>query len=227
MTDLLPAPFDLTDRVALVTGGGTGIGEATAHVLAQFGAECVLASRKLENLERVAKDVANESGRRCLAVRADVREEDDVEAMIERTITEFGRIDILVNNAGGSYLFPLDFQLAGIWRYSSPLPFSVTSATVVFARPEPRGSRRGDDYRSLNVRLSKAFRLGGNRTATGFIGSGSFVDTGYQVDRYDFLDLLPASLGRLLRGAYAAQLRHAPHSWEALLNLSGEGGVSL
>jgi len=132
MTDLLPAPFDLTDRVALVTGGGTGIGEATAHVLAQFGAECVLASRKLENLERVAKDVANESGRRCLAVRADVREEDDVEAMIERTITEFGRIDILVNNAGGSYLFPLVETPPDRWDNSVNLnlrgPFLCTRA---------------------------------------------------------------------------------------------------
>jgi Carboxypeptidase regulatory-like domain/TonB-dependent Receptor Plug Domain/TonB dependent receptor len=68
----------------------------------------------------------------------------------------------------GSYLFPLDFQIAGIYRYSSPLPFSVTSATVVFARPEPRGSRRGDNYRSLNLRLSKIFKIGGRVTATGF-----------------------------------------------------------
>ena len=65
----------------------------------------------------------------------------------------------------GSYVFPLDFQLAGIYRYSSPLPYSVTSATVVFARPEPRGSRRGDNYRSLNLRLSKIFKLGGRVSA--------------------------------------------------------------
>jgi Carboxypeptidase regulatory-like domain/TonB dependent receptor/TonB-dependent Receptor Plug Domain len=68
----------------------------------------------------------------------------------------------------GSYVLPLDFQVAGIWRYSSPLPYSVTSATVVFARPEPRGSRRADNYRSLNIRLSKVFKLGGRTSATGF-----------------------------------------------------------
>ncbi|MGH9141642.1 MAG: TonB-dependent receptor [Vicinamibacterales bacterium] len=76
-----------------------------------------------------------------------------------------------------SYLLPLDFQLAGIYRYSSPLPFSVSSATVVFARPEPRGSRRGDNYKSLNLRVSKMFKLGGHVTATGFWEAFNLFDT--------------------------------------------------
>jgi hypothetical protein len=68
----------------------------------------------------------------------------------------------------GSYVLPFEFQVSGIWKYSSPLPWSVTSATVVFARPEPRGSRRGDNYRITNLRVSKAFTFGGRLTATGF-----------------------------------------------------------
>ncbi|HEX2452727.1 MAG TPA: carboxypeptidase regulatory-like domain-containing protein [Vicinamibacterales bacterium] len=68
----------------------------------------------------------------------------------------------------GSYLFPLDFQLAGIYKYASPLPYSVTSATVVFARPEPRGSHRGDNYRTMNLRISKIFKFGSRLSATGF-----------------------------------------------------------
>jgi carboxypeptidase family protein/TonB-dependent receptor-like protein len=76
----------------------------------------------------------------------------------------------------GSYLLPLDIQFAGIWRYSSPLPFSVTSATVVFARPEPRGSRRADNYRSLNFRASKAFKIG-RLTATGFWEAFNVLNT--------------------------------------------------
>src|SRR5437667_9159805 len=77
----------------------------------------------------------------------------------------------------GSYVLPLDFQVAGIYRYSSPLPYSVTSATVVFARPEPRGSRRGDNYRSLNLRVSKIFKLGGRITATGFWEAFNVLNT--------------------------------------------------
>jgi hypothetical protein len=68
----------------------------------------------------------------------------------------------------GSYELPLGFQLAGIWKYASALPWSVSSATVVFARPEPRGSRRGDDYRTTNLRVSKMVKISGRLTATGF-----------------------------------------------------------
>jgi len=76
-----------------------------------------------------------------------------------------------------SYLFPLDIQLAGIWRYSSPLPYSVSSATVVFARPEPRNSRRADNYNALNLRASKMFKLGGHVTATGFWEAFNLLNT--------------------------------------------------
>jgi hypothetical protein len=68
----------------------------------------------------------------------------------------------------GSYELPLGFQVAGIWKYASALPWSVSSATVVFARPEPRGSRRGDDYRTTNLRVSKMVKISGRLTATGF-----------------------------------------------------------
>jgi outer membrane receptor protein involved in Fe transport len=77
----------------------------------------------------------------------------------------------------GSYLLPLDIQVAGIVRYSSALPWSVTSQTVVFARVEPRGSRRGDDYKHVNLRFSKIVKLGGRRTATGFWEVFNLFDT--------------------------------------------------
>ena len=100
-------PFDLADQVAVITGGGTGIGAATARLLSKYGAQTVIASRKMDNLERVAKAITQETGRRCLPVATDVRVEEQVSAMVKRSMDEFGRIDILVNNAGGSYLFPL------------------------------------------------------------------------------------------------------------------------
>jgi NAD(P)-dependent dehydrogenase (short-subunit alcohol dehydrogenase family) len=102
-----PDPLDLTDSVAIVTGGGTGIGAATAHLLARHGADVVLASRKAESLETVAASVREATGRRALVVPTDVRVEDDVKNLIDRTHEHYGRIDILVNNAGGSYMFPL------------------------------------------------------------------------------------------------------------------------
>lgn len=99
ITELL----DFTGRVAIVTGGGTGIGFATARQLARLGASVVIASRTVDELEAAAARIAGESGTRCLAVPTDVKEEEAVVRLVERTIAEFGRIDIMVNNAGGTW----------------------------------------------------------------------------------------------------------------------------
>jgi NAD(P)-dependent dehydrogenase (short-subunit alcohol dehydrogenase family) len=101
-----PFPFDLEGRVALVTGGGTGIGTATTRLLASFGADVAIASRKRENLERVATEVTESSGRRIVPIEGDVRDEDSCRQIVDQTLNELERIDILVNNAGGSYMFP-------------------------------------------------------------------------------------------------------------------------
>ena len=102
------AAFALTDRVAIVTGGGTGIGAATARLLAEHGADVAIAARTLADLEAVAGHIEGHTGRRILPVVTDVKQEDDVARMVERTMDEFGRIDILVNNAGGTRLGPLE-----------------------------------------------------------------------------------------------------------------------
>ena len=91
--------FSLTDRVAIVTGGGTGIGRSIALEFAEFGADVVVSSRKLENLEKVADEVKT-LDRQSLAIAADVTKKTDVDHLVQRAVEEFGRIDILVNNAG-------------------------------------------------------------------------------------------------------------------------------
>jgi NAD(P)-dependent dehydrogenase (short-subunit alcohol dehydrogenase family) len=94
--------------VAIVTGGGTGIGAATARLLVARGAAVTLAARKAENLDAVAAAItAAHADARVLAVPTDVRDEAQIEALVARTIEAFGTVDIVVNNAGGSYLFPL------------------------------------------------------------------------------------------------------------------------
>jgi NAD(P)-dependent dehydrogenase (short-subunit alcohol dehydrogenase family) len=99
--------FDLRGRTAIITGGGTGIGAATARLFAEHGADSVIASRTASELDRVAADVQSSSGRRCVAVPTDIKEEDQVVRLVERTMEEFGKIDILINNAGGTRLGPL------------------------------------------------------------------------------------------------------------------------
>jgi NAD(P)-dependent dehydrogenase (short-subunit alcohol dehydrogenase family) len=100
--------FDFKGKVAIVTGGGTGIGYATALQLAKLGADVVIASRTADELEAAADRIAQASGRKCLAVPTDVKVEAQCIALVERAKAEFGRIDILVNNAGGTRMGPLE-----------------------------------------------------------------------------------------------------------------------
>ncbi len=113
--------YDLTGRVAIVTGGGTGIGAATASLLARHGADVVIASRTVEELERKAAAIADESGRRCLPVPTDVKDEEQVVRMVQRTVDELGRVDILVNNAGGTRMGPLQGITTRAWDSSFDL----------------------------------------------------------------------------------------------------------
>ena len=89
----------LQDKIALVTGAGAGIGEATVMALAEAGATVVVADIDSARAEKVAQAVASFQ-RRTLAVTADVGDVEDIQRMVDRAIQEFGRIDILVNNAG-------------------------------------------------------------------------------------------------------------------------------
>ncbi len=106
-------PFSLQGRTAVVTGGGTGIGKSIAIEFAKAGADVALCSRKLEHLEPVAKEITA-LGRKTFAVAVDVRQEDQVKAMVERAVSEFGRLDIMVNNAGASFRAkPEDISING------------------------------------------------------------------------------------------------------------------
>ena len=91
--------FSLTDRKAVVTGASRGIGQGIAHALAHAGADVVVTSRSLENIEPVAEEI-REMGREALPLVLDVTSILSVNAMVETAMESFGRIDILVNNAG-------------------------------------------------------------------------------------------------------------------------------
>jgi citronellol/citronellal dehydrogenase len=101
--------------VALVTGGGTGIGRATARELARAGAQVAICGRRPEPLEAVRREL-EAVGAECLALPTDVREPEQLEAFVTAVLDRFGRIDVLVNNAGGQFLAPAEeISLKG-WR---------------------------------------------------------------------------------------------------------------
>jgi len=97
---------DLTGKVAIVTGGGKGIGKAIALALSDSGANVVVAARTTPEIEAVTEEIFSRGGR-AMARTTDVTRSEQIEALIESTVKEFGRIDILVNNAARSFLRPL------------------------------------------------------------------------------------------------------------------------
>ena len=99
-------PNLLHGKVAFITGGGSGIGRAIVQRFLEHGADAVIASRNKERLDAAAAELQSATGRRCLAVQADVREPEQVEAAVDQALQTFGRLDIVVNNAAGNFLAP-------------------------------------------------------------------------------------------------------------------------
>jgi citronellol/citronellal dehydrogenase len=119
----------LAGRVAIVTGGGTGIGRATARELARTGARVAICGRRPEPLEVVRAEL-DAAGRDALAMPCDVREPDQVGVFLDAVGERFGSVDILVNNAGGQFAAPLEaIELKGlraVHRLNVDAPWNVT-----------------------------------------------------------------------------------------------------
>lgn len=98
--------FDLTGRVAMVTGGSRGLGREIVRAFAAAGADVVITSRKLEACERLAAEVEATTGRRALAYACHVGHWDELEGLVDTAYRHFGKVDVLVNNAGMSPLYP-------------------------------------------------------------------------------------------------------------------------
>jgi NAD(P)-dependent dehydrogenase (short-subunit alcohol dehydrogenase family) len=105
-------PFDLSGRVAMVTGGSRGLGRAMVQGLAQAGADVVIASRRVEDCAAAAAEVTAATGRRALPLTCHVGRWDTLESVVDRVYEELGRIDVLVNNAGMSPLYPSPAQVS-------------------------------------------------------------------------------------------------------------------
>lgn len=108
--------LNLADRVAIVTGGGTGIGRACAIALAEQGAHVVLVGRRYAPLESTAKEI-EALGCRALAHRCDVTDKAQCQQMVDKTLEQFSRLDILINCAGGAPMKDIDCWTDDDWRF--------------------------------------------------------------------------------------------------------------
>jgi NAD(P)-dependent dehydrogenase (short-subunit alcohol dehydrogenase family) len=107
--------FDLSGRAAIVTGGGSGIGRQMATGLAEAGANLVLCARKADRCEEAAAEIER-LGVQAFGMRCDVRDPAEVQAVVDRTKAELGRVDVLVNNAGTSWGAPAEEHPLEGWQ---------------------------------------------------------------------------------------------------------------
>ncbi|MDJ0787618.1 MAG: SDR family oxidoreductase [Myxococcota bacterium] len=189
--------FDLSGRVALVTGGSRGLGREMVLAFARKGADVVIASRKQGACEALAKQVESETGRQALAVAAHAGRWEDCDALVEAAYARFGRVDVLVNNAGMSPLYPslpevteelydkvLSVNLKGPFRLSSVIGarmaegeggsiINVSSVAAVTPSPAeiPYGAAKAG-LNNLTLGLARAF---GPRVRVNCIMPGPFL----------------------------------------------------
>ena len=107
--------FDLTGRIAIVTGGSIGLGRQMAEGLAEMGADVVLCARKKERCHQAAEEL-QQLGVKAIALGCDVKNPDSIQEMVEATVSQFGRIDVLINNAGISWGVPVEEMRLEDWN---------------------------------------------------------------------------------------------------------------
>jgi NAD(P)-dependent dehydrogenase (short-subunit alcohol dehydrogenase family) len=134
--------FDLSGRVAIITGGSIGLGRQMAEGLAEMGANLVLCARKIERCEQAAEEL-KQVGVKTLALGCDVKNPDQVRDVVEQTISQFGRIDILINNAGTSWGAPVEEMRLEHWNKVIETnltgTFLFSQAAGKFMVPQRRG----------------------------------------------------------------------------------------
>jgi len=131
--------FKLDGKVAIVTGAGKGIGRGSALALAEAGADVALAARTQADIDSAAEEI-RALGRRALAVPCDVMETEQLDALVERSVAELGRVDVVVNNAGGSPPTPMLQQSDE--SFDAAFHFNVTTAMHLSKQAIPHMLKR-------------------------------------------------------------------------------------
>ena len=174
--------FAMTDKVAIVTGGGRGIGAASAVGLAEAGADVVISARTTDQLEHVAEQIRS-AGRRAVVVAADLSDLDAVAGLVDQARDAFGRLDLIVNNVGGA--MPRPFLDTSPSRLEQAFHFNVSTAHALL-RPAVPLMLEGDGGSVVNI-SSAMGRLSGR----GYLAYGTAKGALAHYTRLAAADLAP------------------------------------
>lgn len=152
---------NLTSKVAIVTGGGRGLGEAICQVLADANIVTIVADVRVELAEKVAQDL-RESGKEAMAVALDVTKQEQVETVTDKIVSQYGKVDILVNNAGVDLTVPIEEMPVQEWEHILNVnlkgPFMMSKAVF------PTMKEQGGGY-IINITSTAAKRAWANASA--------------------------------------------------------------
>ncbi|KAL4601553.1 2,4-dienoyl-CoA reductase, mitochondrial [Arapaima gigas] len=123
---MLP-PCAFANKVAFITGGGTGLGRGMTTTLSALGAQCVIASRKLDVLKQTAEEITKQTGNKVHAVQCDVRDPASVEAAVTELVSVAGLPDVVINNAAGNFISPSEKLSANAWKTITDIVLNGTA----------------------------------------------------------------------------------------------------
>jgi len=202
--------FHLTDRVAIVTAAGRGIGAAIAQAFAEAGADVVIGSRTESQLQEVA-DVVARAGRRAVVVPGDVKERAGMQVLVDRAIAEFGRLDIVVNNAGGS--MPGPFLGTTEEAFNEAMRWNVTTAFNLTQLATPH-LLKSDNGSVINIASAI-----GRMADRGFVAYGTAKAAMIHLTRNLAVDLAPKiRVNAIAPGAIATSALDVVLQNEAIAN---------
>jgi NAD(P)-dependent dehydrogenase (short-subunit alcohol dehydrogenase family) len=188
---------ELKGKVALVTGGSRGMGEAMIHAFAAAGADVVIASRKLENCMTLAEEIRNQYGHKALPVACNVSSWEQCDDLIDSAYSEFGKVDVLVNNAGLSPVYPsldqvsealfdkvIGVNLKGPFRLASVIGARMAKgdggsiiniSSIEASRPDPNALPYAAAKGGLNVMTEGFAKAFGPKVRVNAIQCGPFL----------------------------------------------------
>ncbi|XP_060099514.1 2,4-dienoyl-CoA reductase [(3E)-enoyl-CoA-producing], mitochondrial [Heteronotia binoei] len=147
---MLP-PNAFEGKVAFITGGGTGIGKGMTTVLSHLGAECVIASRKLDVLKQTAEEISSKTGNKVHAIQCDVKDPTSVSNAVSQLIKEVGHPSVIINNAAGNFISPSERLSANAWRTITDIVLNGTAYVTLEIGKELIKAQKGAAFLAITT----------------------------------------------------------------------------
>lgn len=147
---MLP-PNSFQGKVAFITGGGTGLGRGMAALLSSLGAQCVIASRKIDVLKATAEQISSQTGNKVHAIQCDVRDPDMVQNTVSELIRVAGHPDIVINNAAGNFISPTERLSPNAWRTITDIILNGTAFVTLAIGKQLIEAQRGAAFLAITT----------------------------------------------------------------------------